>query len=121
LPGIVLRLRTDLIAPGYYLHLHRPWGPGPASDQRTGGAILWLVGEVIDLPFLAILVTRWIKTDEREAATIDRALDARASNEQSGLDPTPTPERDVPWWEIDATVFGERRGAAYRRGPHPER
>jgi putative membrane protein len=141
IPGIVLRLRTSLIAPTYYPRPHGRWGPGPLADQRIGGAILWGIGEAIDLPFLALLVIRWIRADEREAARIDRELDAASRpGTAAGAshvpvrvpagDPLPAqtdaitagdldrmlePDRDVPWWEIDASVFGERRAAALER------
>lgn len=136
IPGIVLRLRTSLIAPTYYPRPHHGWGPGPLADQRIGGAILWGVGEAIDLPFLALLVIRWIRADEREAARIDRELDTISRQGTTGVPARPDaghavtaddtitagdldrmlePDRDVPWWEVDASVFGERRAAALER------
>ncbi len=116
-PGIVLRVRGDLIAHSYYVGLHRPWGPSLLGDQRLGGAILWIVGEVIDLPFVGILFVRWIRADEREAARVDRELDRRASRTAAVREPDDElpAVRDVPWWEVDGSVFGERRASVFRR------
>ncbi len=33
-PGMVLRLKTQLLAPGWFVGVHRPWGPTPLGDQR---------------------------------------------------------------------------------------
>lgn len=119
IPGILVRLRDDLLAPGYYGAVHRPWGPSPISDQRFGGAILWFVAEIIDLPFLILLVSRWIRVDAQEAARVDRELDAlaavrqpgpAASGERSRPAPVPpAPDRPVP-----------TRAATTRLGPGPD-
>ncbi|MGH3429675.1 MAG: cytochrome c oxidase assembly protein, partial [Mycobacteriales bacterium] len=66
-PGIVVRLRTHLLAPGIFDSL---------GDQQHGGAILWFLAEVIDVPFLGFLFVRWIRADRAEAARIDAELDA---------------------------------------------
>lgn len=105
-PGIVVRLTTRPLAGTYYLAQHRTWAPLPAADQRTGGAVLWFFGEVVDLPFLAITLLQWIRVDEKEAAEVDRALSRAA--------PAPVQERAAepgmmrPWWEVDGSVFGQR-------------
>ncbi len=62
-PGIVLRLRTHLVAPGYWGVLHRPWGPSPLVDQHHAGAVLWFVAESADLPFMVILFRPWWESD----------------------------------------------------------
>ncbi|WP_251732594.1 cytochrome c oxidase assembly protein [Frankia sp. R82] len=91
IPGGVLTFRTHVLAPVYYLALHRSWGPAPLADQHTAGAILWGVGEVADLPFIAVLMVRWMRADEREAREADRLLDEA----EGGA----TLMR--PWWETD--------------------
>ncbi|MBL7490035.1 cytochrome c oxidase assembly protein [Frankia sp. AgB1.9] len=126
-PGIFVRLRHGLLAPGYYASLHRPWGPSPLNDQHVGGTILWTVAEVVDLPFLVLLVRRWIKVDAQEAARVDRELDAlalaqpaltgspSADGESAGAVAAEEAERTRPWWETDADYFGGSRAAQFRR------
>ncbi|SNQ51177.1 conserved membrane hypothetical protein [Frankia canadensis] len=92
-PGAVLTFRTHLLAAGYYLTAHPAWGPAPLHDQRTGGAILWGVGEVVDLPFIALLLVRWMRADAREAREIDRMLDEAEAESGSAM--------TRPWWETD--------------------
>lgn len=122
-PGIVLRLQSTLLTT-FYAGLHRPWGPPPLIDQQDGGSILWIVAEVVDLPFLALIVLQWIRADQREAALIDARLDAAAPGAAEGEagpvawdPPAPgqeVPATDRPWWETDARVFGANRAADFR-------
>ncbi|MCK9896191.1 cytochrome c oxidase assembly protein [Frankia sp. AgB32] len=93
IPGALLTFRTHLLAAGYYLAEHRAWGPTPLHDQHTGGAILWGVGEIVDLPFIAILLVRWKQADEREAKEVDRLLDEAQAASGSPM--------MRPWWETD--------------------
>ena len=41
------------------------------------GAILWFLGEISDLPILAMILLHWIRVDEEEARRIDALLDAQ--------------------------------------------
>jgi putative copper resistance protein D len=118
IPGIAIRLRNTPLAPAHYLFVHRGGGPSPVNDMHLAGSIVWFLAETIDLPVLAILVVRWIRADEREAAVIDRQLDLERPVALDVPDGSPASERpalDEPWWETDARVFGERRAAAFRR------
>jgi cytochrome c oxidase assembly factor CtaG len=105
-PGIVIRLNTHVIALGYLSGLGRPWGPSLLRDQQIGGDLLWCIGEAVDVPFLALLLFAWVRSDAREAARIDDALDP-ASAGRAGSAPV---EMGRPWWETDASVFGDRAG-----------
>lgn len=93
-PGIVVRLRTHLLATSYWTGLHLPWAPSPLVGQQHAGAVLWFVAEFGDLPLLVILVRRWVRADARETALEDRQLDeleASAPRDEQG--------RVRPWWE----------------------
>jgi putative membrane protein len=89
LPGILLRLHNTIIGPVSTLASSPRWLPSPLRDQQLSGDVLWFLGEAIDLPFLAWLVIRWIRADQREAAVVDARLDAAEHD-------------DRPWWEIEA-------------------
>jgi len=119
IPGFALRLRNDLLAPAWAAHLHRAWGPTPLQDQRLAGAILWALAEILDLPFLALLVMQWIRADEREAAATDAALDAAtltATTPAKLPAGTATPAgTERPWWEQDATVLGSTRARSLQK------
>ncbi len=123
IPGFALRLRNDLLAPAWAAHVHRAWGPTPLQDQRLGGAILWALAEILDLPFLALLVMAWIRADEREAAVTDAALDvATLTATLTAIAPaelptgTATPaSTERPWWEQDATVLGSTRARSLQK------
>lgn len=113
IPGIVLRLHTRL-ATSYFDHrvLH-PWSTTHLRDQQTAGAILWVVAELIDLPFLLLVYRRWLRADERDAAAVDAVLEAEhaARAALDGPEQPGTATADVPWWVSDPTMqhrFRER-------------
>lgn len=72
--GIVLWL-GPLVAAHYYVGLHRTWGPSLRVDQSIGAGILWILGDVLGVPFLLVLF-RALGADERaRAAAVDAELD----------------------------------------------
>jgi len=74
-PGIVLSFQTHLAMPQF--GVDRPaWAGSALDDQHTAGGILWAVAEVLDLPFLVLAATRWLRADAVEASKVDAELDA---------------------------------------------
>lgn len=126
-PGIVVRLSTHPLALTAVTRRHQSWAPGALADQQYAGAVLWFLGEALDLPFLALLVYRWVRTDSAEAARIDAALDAAALTAPAvSAQPDDPPSRlgsagealppgtARPWWETDPDRLGARRARAIR-------
>lgn len=109
IPGMVLRLETHVLAPVATLAGRRDGGPSALHDQQHAGAVLWAVAELVDLPFLLVVVRQWIRADSREASAVDADLD-REQLERQLRTPVgdPEPVLDQPWWERDASVFGDR-------------
>lgn len=123
--GLMVLADQNLIAGAYYHALARPWGPTPQVDQMFGGAVLWVFGDVVGLPFLVAQIVQMMRQDEREAVEIDAALDARDAERAAqaasaggvpgggpgggadvGADggtggPESVPAGDRPWWETD--------------------
>jgi len=97
------------VAPAFYAALARPWGPSTYIDQVAGAGVLWIGGDVAGLPFLAVLLLRWMRDDERQARVVDVESD-RASL-QAELRAPVDAERPAPaqalWWETDE-VLAER-------------
>jgi cytochrome c oxidase assembly factor CtaG len=102
--GLILWL-GPLIAPHYYLALHRSWGPDPRLDQIIGAGVLWIGGDLAGLPFLATVITRMMHEDQRQAAAIDRELDALEATPAAAPPASPAssappePARPRLWWE----------------------
>ena len=117
--GLTLWL-GPLVAPHYYLALHRTSGPDLRLDQIIGAGVLWIGGDLAGLPFLAAIFTRMMREDQRHAAAIDAELDAREAASAGPVEPaeataafapatsTPTPPPATPsqprpparlWWE----------------------
>ena len=98
-PGIALRFQTHMTL--VHFATGRPaFSPVPIDDQHIAGGILWVVAEILDLPFLILAAGRWIKADARDAAKIDAELDARQHWAADG-EPVSEPSVDRPWWLDD--------------------
>jgi putative copper resistance protein D len=117
IPGIVIRLNTHVIAAGYFAALARPWGSSLLSDQQLGGDLLWCIAEAVDAPFLALLVIAWIRSDRREADRVDRALDLQERTRPAAVRVADPTGMTTPWWETDASVFGNRASQFERPDP----
>lgn len=92
-PGLVLRYQTHLVLP--HFGVGRPgWSSSWLDDQHIAGGTLWVVAELLDLPFLILAATRWTKADARGASAMDAELDAR----RPVLDDGTEPATDKPWW-----------------------
>jgi cytochrome c oxidase assembly factor CtaG len=81
--GIAVAGNSLLIGGGYYHALGRPFGPSIRMDQVFGGGVLWVFGDLVGLPFLAVQLIHMIKEDESEAAEIDAELDAKDAQHAS--------------------------------------
>jgi len=112
--GLAVIADQHLIAGPYYQALARPWGPTLRADQVIGGGALWILGDIVGLPFLAAQLIQMIREDEREAAQVDAELDARAAAaagpEGAGAEGmAPAAADGQPWWESDDRFTGRFR------------
>lgn len=87
--GIPIMLMDTLIAPDYFLEIGRVWGTDPLEDQRIGGGLLWIFGDVVVLFMFTGMFQQWSRSDEREQRRIDRHLD-RVHGATTATVP--------PWW-----------------------
>jgi putative copper resistance protein D len=53
----------------------RTWGEDPLTDQQTGGAIAWGIGEMPAAVLTIIVSIQWFRSDVRDAKRLDRASD----------------------------------------------
>ena len=102
IPGIIITVRKDILAPTVFLPHHTHLAAH--TSQVHGGEVIWCIAELLDIPFLAALVFQWVRADARQAAVIDARLDAHGP----APDESNPGELQRPWWETDASVFGER-------------
>ncbi|QNJ92656.1 cytochrome c oxidase assembly protein [Mycolicibacterium fluoranthenivorans] len=91
--GLVLWL-GPLVATDYYLALNRTWGPSMRVDQSIGAGVLWILGDVLGVPFLMVLMRALSSDEKAQAAVLDAELDAAddTSGEQTS---------SALWWEAD--------------------
>ena len=101
--GIAVIASQTLIGANWYRALARPWGPSLRTDQVLGGGVLWILGDLVGLPFLAAQLIQLMREDESDAARIDAQLDARDAE----LDAEPGAEEGTkPWWQDDPRFTG---------------
>ena len=117
--GIAVIADQTILGAAHYHAAGYPYGPSLATAQVIGGGIIWILGDFVGLPFIAVQLVQMMRADKREAEEIDAELDAkeaaraaaRAAASQvpgSGAAPSPvtletdgTDDEDRPWWETD--------------------
>jgi len=127
--GLAVMSYQNLIGGAYYHALGRPWGPTLASDQVIGGGVLWILGDLVGLPFLAAQLIHLMREDESDAARIDAELDAQQAQLEAAGQPAAArrpgepaepgaadepageqePEGSQLWWETDPRFTGRFR------------
>ena len=96
--GIAVIADQNLLGAAYYHALARPWGPSLATAQVIGGGAIWILGDLVGLPFLAAQLMQLMREDESDAAKIDAELDARQAEPAADQ-----PAEDTKlWWEDDS-------------------
>jgi putative copper resistance protein D len=73
--GITIMSMGEPLAKAWYTALARPWGASLVSDQSTGGAMAWGLGEIPTVIVLMALVFQWFREDERLARRLERKAD----------------------------------------------
>ena len=89
--GIAVIADQNLLGAAYYHALARPWGPSLATDQVLGGGVLWILGDLVGLPFLAAQLIHMMREDESDAARIDAELDAEEAARQAKVQAPSSP------------------------------
>ncbi|MFI5779730.1 cytochrome c oxidase assembly protein [Nocardia sp. NPDC051570] len=107
--GLVLWF-GPLVAAGYYAEVGRTWGPDPRMDQIVGAGVIWVLGDVLGLPYLLALMRSWASDERRRAAEVDAELDAAEQDSP----PQPEAAEEEPqgsglWWENDPQLRGRFR------------
>jgi cytochrome c oxidase assembly factor CtaG len=75
--GIAIIADQTILAAQHYQAVGYPFGPSLATSQVLGGGIIWILGDAVGLPFLAVQLIQMMRADKVEAAEIDAELDAR--------------------------------------------
>ena len=124
--GIAVIADQTILGAAHYHAVGYPFGPSLATSQVLGGGIIWILGDFVGLPFLAVQLIQMMRADKQEAAQIDAELDARdaaheaaraarASDASVGgispdaaapvaAEPSAPDEPDRPWWETDSRL-----------------
>ncbi|WP_326834950.1 cytochrome c oxidase assembly protein [Amycolatopsis rhabdoformis] len=71
--GVILMSKQTVLAATFYHYLALPWAGDPLADQRLGGGIAWVSGEIPMLVMVIALLVQWSRDDERRARRADRS------------------------------------------------
>jgi cytochrome c oxidase assembly factor CtaG len=107
--GIAVIADQNQLGAAYYHALARPFGPSLTTDQVLAGGVLWILGDLVGLPFLAAQLIQMMREDESDAAKIDADLDARDAGLETAAATRQEPASAVepkPWWEDDPRFTG---------------
>jgi cytochrome c oxidase assembly factor CtaG len=111
--GLAVIADVNLIAGPYYHAVAYPWGPSLSTSQVLGGGTLWILGDIVGLPFFAAQLIQMIREDEAEAKVIDAELDAKdaaagqvAPAGQGAAGAAAGAADGGPWWESDPRFVG---------------
>jgi putative copper resistance protein D len=77
--GVALLSAGTVLYPHYVTNL-RSWGPTPLDDQRLGGTLMWVGGDLAFLAAMAVVIAGWMRYEDRRTAR----LDARLAAERAG-------------------------------------
>jgi cytochrome c oxidase assembly factor CtaG/putative copper export protein len=85
--SISLLSASTLLGAEYYQNLATPWVFDLLADQRVGASVGWAMGEIPILLALIATFIQWMRSDDKEAARIDRqSARAKARGEKDDLD-----------------------------------
>lgn len=73
--GVALLSAETVLYPHYITNL-RTWGPTPLDDQRLGGTLMWVGGDLAFLVAMAIVIAGWMRYEDRRTARLDARLGA---------------------------------------------
>lgn len=92
--GLVI-WQGSLIAAPYYAALHRDWGPDQRLDQTIGAGVLWILGDVVGVPFVLLLMRALSRDERAHAVAVDAELDTAERADADEAAPSGL------WWEND--------------------
>jgi cytochrome c oxidase assembly factor CtaG len=73
--GVALLSAGTVLYPHYVTNL-RTWGPTPLDDQRLGGTLMWVGGDLAFLAAMAVVIAGWMRYEDRRTARLDARLAA---------------------------------------------
>jgi putative membrane protein len=73
--GVALLSAGTVLYPHYITNL-RSWGPTPLDDQRLGGTLMWVGGDLAFLTAMALVLAGWMRYEDRRTARLDARLAA---------------------------------------------
>jgi cytochrome c oxidase assembly factor CtaG len=59
-----------------YVAMPRLWGPSYVMDLRTGGAVMWIGGDLLMLLAMIPVAVLWLRSEDRSTTELDAQLDA---------------------------------------------
>lgn len=71
--GFFIYTSRSVLYPAY-LGPARAFASDPLADQQLAGAVMWCLGMVVEIGWVALAVPVWLRTEERQARRLDSQL-----------------------------------------------
>lgn len=72
--GVAVLMSTELIT-RTFADPPPGWGVNPLADQATAGSIAWSFGELPTVLVLVVVLSSWMRSEERRGRSLDRAAE----------------------------------------------
>ncbi|MFY9914406.1 MAG: cytochrome c oxidase assembly protein [Nocardioidaceae bacterium] len=56
----------------FYVHVDRPFGPGPLADQHLAGVLMWSTSMGLSTAWLVVAANAWLRAEERTTRRSER-------------------------------------------------
>ena len=109
--GIAIIADQTILAAQHYHAVGYPFGPSLATSQVLGGGIIWILGDAVGLPFLAVQLIQMMREDKVEAAA-DRRRAGRPRR-RPGRPPAPSSPPPPPTLPPSPALTVTARSAEY--------
>jgi cytochrome c oxidase assembly factor CtaG len=73
----------------FYGRVARTYGMSPLDDQRWGGAVMWVTGDLMLLVSVVLVAAAWARHERLEEARLDARLDRERARSADGALPGP--------------------------------
>lgn len=79
--SIALMSSSNVLGEDFFSRLNRPYRTDLLADQDLGGSLSWALGELPIIVVVAAIFVQWLRSDQRDAARLDRAEDRQAAGD----------------------------------------
>ncbi len=117
--GVALLSADRVLYPHYATDL-RTWGPSVLDDQRLGGVIMWVFGDLAFLAGMVVVIAGWMRYEDKRTVRLDARLDAEEAARRAAAAHPASAQRESED-RVERHRAEEQRQVADRIAKQPDR